>query len=86
MYFIGENYQGKGFGTEAVKFLINFSFKKIKLRKISAEVYPRNKISIRLLKKLGFREEGYLRKEYICRADKKIKDVVYFGLLKEDFK
>ena len=57
-YWIGEDYWGMGFGTEAVCIVLSYAFSVIGLKKISAFVYPDNKGSIRVLEKNGFKIAG----------------------------
>ncbi|MBU0959265.1 MAG: GNAT family N-acetyltransferase [Nanoarchaeota archaeon] len=85
MYWVGEKYWRNGYGSEALKIILDFAFNVLKLRRLYAEVYPGNDSSINLLEKFGFKKEGYLRKSVICKADGKIKDTLYYGLLKEDY-
>ncbi|MDD3160022.1 MAG: GNAT family protein [Candidatus ainarchaeum sp.] len=85
-YALNENYQKRGIGSEALEKVLEFAFKKLKLRKVSAGYYPENKPSRKLLEKFGFKKEGYLREEAICKADMKVKDVVMNGLLRKEYK
>jgi ribosomal-protein-alanine N-acetyltransferase len=57
-YWIGEEYWGMGFGTEAVCIVVGYAFSVIGLKKIYAFVYPDNKSSIRVLEKNGFKIAG----------------------------
>lgn len=57
-YWIGEQYWGMGFGTEAVCIVVGYAFSVIGLNKICAFVYPDNKGSIRVLEKNGFKIAG----------------------------
>lgn len=57
-YWIGEQYWGMGFGTEAVSIVVGYAFSVIGLNKICAFVYPDNKGSIRVLEKNGFKIAG----------------------------
>ena len=50
-YWIGEGYWGKGIATECVKLVIKYGFSELKLKEVSAYVYPENKGSIRVLEK-----------------------------------
>ena len=51
----------KGYGTEATRLLINYGFQQLNLHRISSSALAFNERSIRLHKKVGFREEGRLR-------------------------
>lgn len=62
-YWLGEKYWGQGIVTEAVKVISVFAFKRLKLKKLSAEVFLPNIASRRVLEKNGFKIEGILRKE-----------------------
>lgn len=63
-YIIGDKrYHGKGIGTKAVKFAINYSKNHLKLTKLYAGVAEKNYASISILKKNNFIEEGR-RKNY----------------------
>lgn len=71
------DYAGKGIGTKLVKTLLNEAGKR-GFRRIEAEVYVKNKGSIKLAKKLGFRIEG--RKKYGLLLDNgKYTDTYIFG-------
>jgi RimJ/RimL family protein N-acetyltransferase len=85
MYWLGEEYWKRGYGSEALNKVLDFAFDILGLRKISAEVYPGNEGSSKLLEKFNFKEEGHLRKTAICLADNQIKDTIYYGLLKEEY-
>lgn len=53
---------GKGYMTEAVKHIVTYGFRELKLHRIEANIMPRNKASLRVVEKLGFREEGLATK------------------------
>ncbi|MFP7731970.1 GNAT family N-acetyltransferase [Priestia aryabhattai] len=61
-YFLDQNYNGKGYATEAVKALVDYAFNKLHLHRIEAGVMPRNMSSQRVLEKAGFHSEGIARK------------------------
>jgi len=59
---IGENEaRGKGFGTEAIKLIIDYAFNNLNLRKVSLEVVNSNKTAIETYKKIGFNIEGEMK-------------------------
>jgi ribosomal-protein-alanine N-acetyltransferase len=64
-YWIDEAHGGRGLTTEAVRLAVTHAFAREGLHRVQAGVIPRNAASIRVLEKLGFREEGlalrYLR-------------------------
>jgi RimJ/RimL family protein N-acetyltransferase len=53
-YWIGKQYQGKGIATECVRLVVNYAFDELKLKEISAYVFPDNNSSIKVLEKNGF--------------------------------
>jgi RimJ/RimL family protein N-acetyltransferase len=67
---------------DALRALIEHAFGPLNLHRIEADVDPRNEASVRLLEKLGFRREGYLRERYF--KDGEIQDSVFLGLLRGD--
>lgn len=61
-YFMDRKQNGKGYTSEAVKLLVHYGFKELKLHRIEAGVMPYNTASIRVLEKAGFYKEGIARK------------------------
>lgn len=61
-YHLSAEYWGMGFATEAVKEVTRFGFDELKLHRIQAMVMRDNISSIKVLKKVGFSEEGTLKK------------------------
>ena len=54
-YWVGEDYQNKGFATKASKILVQRAFKELKVKNIYATHAPENIQSKRVLEKLGFK-------------------------------
>ncbi len=75
---------GQGLGSEAVAAVVAFAFEKLNLHRIEADVDPRNDRSLRLLDRLGFRREGYLRERYYINGERQ--DAVMMGLLRLDWR
>ena len=63
--------------------LIEWGFFELALNKIWSTVRPTNAVSLALLRKVGFKEEGLLREEEILSGQKI--DVVRLGLLRSEF-
>lgn len=81
--FVWPPYQGQGIGSTASEIILDFSFRVLNLMRIEAEVVQSNEASLHLVRKLGFVEEGRLRKaKYI---DGQYFDINVFGLLKEEW-
>ncbi len=81
-YWAGERYAGQGLMGDAVRAIIPFCFETLGLNRIEAATLPHNERSIRLLKRVGFTEEGYARR-FLC-IDGAWRDHVLFGLVAGD--
>ena len=75
---------GRGYMTEALPAIIEFAFTTLDLRRLEADVDPRNVRSIRVLERTGFRREGYLRERYLLNDE--VQDAVLYGLLRADWR
>ena len=84
-YWIGEDYWRKGIVTEAATRLIDFGFKKLKLRRIQAAIFVENEASQGLARSLGFQYEGRLRKACKAKSTGKIHDEFIYALLRKDW-
>lgn len=63
-YWLGEEFWGKGYATEALKEVVNFSRDELGLVRLYAKVLDYNLPSLRVLMKNGFSVEGYERKTF----------------------
>ncbi len=61
-YHIDHGVEGKGLMREALGLLVEFSFKELRLNRVSANYVVGNARSANLLKRLGFVEEGVAEK------------------------
>lgn len=81
---IGEKeFSGKGYGTEALKLVVDYAFNRLNLRKISADMNASNKASVRAYEKAGFKVEGRRKDELYVNG--KYHDAIIMGLTKVDF-
>jgi len=60
-YIIDPEHQRKGIATEAVGRVVRFLMDDMKIHKIRAALFNENVASKRVMDKLGFVQEGYLR-------------------------
>ncbi|HEV7798965.1 MAG TPA: GNAT family N-acetyltransferase, partial [Pyrinomonadaceae bacterium] len=63
-YALGRAHWGKGYMQETLKAVLNYAFTVLELHRIEADVDPRNAASVRVLERLGFQREGYLRERW----------------------
>jgi len=82
-YALGREEWGKGYMHEALQSLLEFAFEAMKLRRLEADVDPRNKPSIKTLERLGFQREGYLRERWHVAGE--IQDAYFYGLLAREW-
>lgn len=81
---VDKEYWGKGYGTDAMRTLIKFLFVELNLRKVILYVSQINERGIKSYKKIGFVEEGRLRKQDYRGG--KYYDSIIMGLFREEFK
>ena len=60
-YALGKKYWNKGIASEALKLVTDFGLEQLKLKRITAHVFPQNKASSRILEKNGYKLEGLLK-------------------------
>lgn len=61
--------QGRGFGAEAVTGLLDHLFGTLRKHRVFASVDPRNTPSLRLLRRIGMREEAHFRSSVFHRGE-----------------
>ena len=83
-YAMNRAHWGKGYMNEALKALVSHAFEDMNLRRLEADVDPRNAASIRTLERLGFQREGFLRERW--HVDGEIQDALFYGLLHHEWK
>ncbi|GAM89535.1 hypothetical protein ANO11243_075740 [Dothideomycetidae sp. 11243] len=80
---LGKEYQGKGYGSEALRWLLEWGFLYANLHRIEITVYGWNSGARRLYEKLGFVQEGVRRKALWFNGQ--WWDDFSLGLLKEEW-
>lgn len=74
---------GQGFMREALIAVVDYAFGPLALRRLEADIDPRNEPSIRALERLGFAREGFLRERW--QVGDEISDTVFMGLLAREW-
>lgn len=70
---------GKEYAEEAATALLDWGFRKLKLRRVECTIYPANTRSIRVCEKLGFSHEGLRHNGYLT-LDGEVHDVECFAI------
>ncbi|WP_044338619.1 GNAT family N-acetyltransferase [Rossellomorea aquimaris] len=83
-YSLGFNWWNKGYGTEALKAVVEFAFVHMNVHKISAAHNTDNPASGRIMEKAGMEQEGIIR-HMIRNAKGQYKDCAVYGILGEDY-
>lgn len=83
-YVLGRPHWGRGLMREALEAVVAHAFGAWGLRRLEAEVDPDNGRSDRVVRSLGFVEEGRLRKRWCARG--RTYDTRIFGLLREEWR
>lgn len=83
-YSLDKNFRGKGYATEALTEIIDYLINHLKKHRIIASIDPKNIDSIRLIERLGFRQEAHFKKSLFFHGEW-VDDVIY-ALLAEEWK
>lgn len=78
-----EEYFGKGYGTEAMRLMLDYGFGVLNLHRIELEVFSFNERAIHTYEKLGFKREG-LKRDYLY-YDYKYHDAIIMSILQDEF-
>lgn len=77
-------YFNKGYGSEATKLAILFSFEQLKLNRLQLEVFSHNKRGMKAYEKVGFKKEGVLRQSLYI--NNQYSDEIIMGITRADYK
>lgn len=81
-YMLAPDYNGKGLMREALQSAVEFGFKELKLRRITAVTHGDNHAAQYVLLRCGFTKEGVARAQ--VWHNEQAHDLVYYGLLDSD--
>ena len=74
---------GKGYGTEAVRLLLDFAFRNLNLNRVELEVFDFNERAQKCYRKTGFKEAGRRRQAKVL--DGKYRDVILMDILRNEW-
>ncbi|EOD00225.1 GNAT family N-acetyltransferase [Caldisalinibacter kiritimatiensis] len=78
-----KDYRGKGYGTDAMRVLLDFIFNQINVNKVQLHAFAFNERAIKSYKKCGFIEEGRIRQRIFRNG--KYHDEIVMGILREEY-
>lgn len=78
-YWIGEEYWGSGYATEAAQAILHFAFKEKQFYKVFARFFRSNPASGRVMQKIGMKQEGILIDH--VRKENQYEDLVCYGII-----
>ena len=82
-YALAQAHWGKGYISEALEAAFDYAFGTLDLNRIEADIDPRNEASRKILQRLAFSKEGYMRERWIVHGE--VCDTEFFGLIKSDW-
>jgi len=80
---IGREHWGQGFATEAICLILRYYFRELRYQKVTVGVYAFNEGSVKLHEKLGFQQEGRMRRMIYSNGE--YHDEYILGMLREEF-
>lgn len=78
-YWIGEDFWGKEYATEAAQAILQFAFEEKKYHKVFARCFSSNPASGKVLEKIGMQKEGVLIDH--IKKEGRFEDFVYYGMI-----
>lgn len=82
-YIISSNYWGNGYGTEALKAIINYFFNECDVHLIEAKCMKSNLASIKVMEKSGMIKDASLKDRRINKVTNKYEDLVIYSIINE---
>lgn len=82
-YALSSPWWGQGLAREALSCVLAHAFDALALRRVEADIDPRNAASCRLVERLGFEREGLLRERWHVAGE--VCDTALYGLLAREF-
>lgn len=81
---IGErDYWGKGYGTDAMKLVVQYVFEELSLQRVSLGLHEYNARALKSYEKVGFRLEGRTRQDVLREG--RYTDTLWMGVLRDEW-
>jgi ribosomal-protein-alanine N-acetyltransferase len=84
-YWLGSDYWRNGYMEEALRRMVDFGFRTLRLRRINIDAFADNVASNSLIRKVGFIYEGRRIEELKDKATKRIHDHDFYGMLRKNW-
>ncbi len=81
-YWVGKPHARQGVMSDAIRCMLRFAFDNLRLHRVEAACLPRNEASQGVLRKAGFREEGFAPK--YLRINGEWEDHLLFAILEHE--
>lgn len=76
--------QHKGYGTEAIRIMLDMAFNKYEMHRVSIGVVGLNTDALEFYKKIGFKQEGILEEAYYYNNE--YSDFIMIRILSHEWK
>jgi RimJ/RimL family protein N-acetyltransferase len=80
---IRREHQRQGYAAEAIRLVLRYFFQELRYQKVTVDVYDYNEASIRLHEKIGFQQEGRVRRVVFTRGAHY--DSLILGMTREEW-
>ncbi|MCA9295334.1 MAG: GNAT family N-acetyltransferase [Phycisphaerales bacterium] len=82
-YCGSEAWAGAGLMTEGLGLVVSYAFRTMKLHRLEANIQPENAASLALVRRLGFRHEGFSHR--YLKINNRWRDQKRYAVLREDW-
>ncbi len=83
-YWLGKEYWGKGYATEAAATILRFAFEELKLYRVTSHHFHTNMASGKVMQKIGMQREGRRRGHF--KKDGNYLDILDYGILCDEYR
>jgi RimJ/RimL family protein N-acetyltransferase len=87
-FIVNPDYQNKGYGTDALRKIIENGFQENKIHRIIGNCNPENIASWKIMEKAGMEREGHLKKNIYFKKDgdgnPRWQDTYVYGIINKD--